>query len=76
MPAADPLPDSGCEQGDVFAGLLDSLQIPKGNQTLVFVELCAGSAKLSDAVKQFGYDVIAVDHDKKPPYPSMQTSTT
>ena len=64
MPVADPLPDSSCEQGDVFAGLLDSLQVPKGNQTPVFVELCAGSAKLSDAVKQFGYDIIAVDHDK------------
>ena len=38
MPVADPLPDSRCEQGDVFAGLLDSLQVPKGNQTPVFVE--------------------------------------
>lgn len=56
MPVTDPLPESNCEQGDVFTGSLDSLQVPKGNQSPVFVELCAGSAKLSDAVKQFGYN--------------------
>ena len=64
MPVTDPLPESNCEQGDVFTGSLDSLQVPKGNQSPVFVELCAGSAKLSDAVKQLGYNIIAVDHDK------------
>ena len=64
MPVTDPLPESNCEQGDVFTGSLDPLQVPKGNQSPVFVELCAGSAKLSDAVKQLGYNIIAVDHDK------------
>ena len=63
-PATDPLPSQNCEQSDVFAGLLNDLQIPEGSRTPVFVELCAGSAKLSDAVKQFGYNIVAVDHDK------------
>ena len=43
---------------------MDSLQVPKGTSVPFFVELCAGSAKLSDAVKQHGYHIIAVDHDK------------
>ena len=62
--ATDPLLGPGCEQSDVFAGLLDDLQIPEESQTPVFVELCTGSAKLSDAVKQFGYNIVAVDYDK------------
>ena len=60
-PATDPLQSQNCEQSDVFAGLLNDLQIPEGSRTPVFVELCAGSAKLSDAVKQFGYKIVAVD---------------
>ena len=63
-PATDPLQSQNCEQSDVFAGLSNDLQIPEGSKTPVFVELCAGSAKLSDAVKQFGYNIVAVDHDK------------
>ena len=43
---------------------MDSLQVPKGTAVPFFVELCAGSAELSDAVKQHGHNIIAVDHDK------------
>ena len=62
--APDPPQGQSRDRSEVFAGLMDSLQVPKGTSVPFFVELCAGSAKLSDAVKQHGYHIIAVDHDK------------
>lgn len=62
--SSDPPQGTGRDRSEVFAGLMDSLQVPKGTAVPFFVELCAGSAKLSDAVKQHGYNIIAVDHDK------------
>lgn len=40
------------------------MKSPRDEDNPVFLELCAGNAKLSAAVKQKRYDVVFVDHDK------------
>lgn len=53
-----------CSQREIFDEITSELHSPKELQCPVFIELCAGSAKLSAAVKRLGYLAVAVDHDK------------
>lgn len=60
---------NSCDKSDVLRDLFPDVNSGTLKDTPVFLELCAGSAKLSDAVRKHGYCVVPVDHDHNKHHP-------
>ena len=57
------------EVSDRFSHFFPEIDVDLLHNTPIFIELCAGSAKLSNAVRQYGYSVLPVDHDRNKHHP-------